>query len=92
MLRGEADAITPLAEHRAMAALIPGAKLAIVPGAGHMTPIEKPEAVARALRDWLLAWPNVSSKRLSIPDGLPHATNRWLRRLSPWSRRVREPA
>ncbi|MCJ2097320.1 alpha/beta fold hydrolase [Methylobacterium sp. E-046] len=55
VLCGETDAITPLAEHRAMAALIPGAKLVIVSSAGHMTPVEQPEAVAQALRDWLLA-------------------------------------
>ncbi|WP_407530840.1 alpha/beta fold hydrolase [Methylobacterium oryzisoli] len=55
VLCGEADAITPVAEHRAMAALIPDAKLVIVPRAGHMTPIEQPQAVAQALRDWLLA-------------------------------------
>lgn len=53
ILCGEQDAITPLADHVAMAALVPQARLVAVPGSGHMTPIEQPEAVTRALRDWL---------------------------------------
>jgi len=54
VLCGEADAVTPPEGHRAMAALVPGARLVIVPDAGHMTPIEQPDAVARTLRAWLL--------------------------------------
>ncbi|WP_018261999.1 alpha/beta fold hydrolase [Methylobacterium sp. WSM2598] len=53
ILCGEADAVTPLADHRAMAALAPGARLVVVPESGHLTPIEQPAAVSRALRDWL---------------------------------------
>ncbi|KQP33683.1 alpha/beta hydrolase [Methylobacterium sp. Leaf104] len=53
VLCGASDAVTPPAMHREMAALAPGARLVIVPGAGHMTPIEQPEAVAEALRAWL---------------------------------------
>lgn len=53
ILCGEEDAITPLADHVAMAALVPQASFVAVPGSGHMTPIEQPEAVTRALRDWL---------------------------------------
>ncbi len=49
----EADVITPPAVHREMADLVPGSKLVIVPGSGHMTPIEGPEAVSLALRRWL---------------------------------------
>lgn len=40
---GEHDAITPPALSTAMAAAIPGATLAIVGGAGHMTALEQPE-------------------------------------------------
>ena len=54
VLCGEADAVTPPDLHREMAALVPGARLVIVEGAGHMSPIEQPEAVSRALRAWLL--------------------------------------
>ena len=36
-----------------LAALVPGARLEIVDGAGHMLPCEQPQAVARALRGLL---------------------------------------
>lgn len=53
ILCGENDRLTPLADHRDMASLPDRAKLVIVPRSGHMTPIEQPEAVTSALRDWL---------------------------------------
>lgn len=55
ILCGENDALTPLADHRAMAALSRHAVLVTVPESGHMTPIENPDAVNRALRHWLAA-------------------------------------
>ncbi len=51
---GEHDAITPLPACREMAD-IAKAPLVVVEGAGHMTPMEKPQAVTAALRKWLLA-------------------------------------
>jgi pimeloyl-ACP methyl ester carboxylesterase len=53
ILCGEEDRLTPLAEHQAMARLVPQARLVAVPGSGHMTPIENPAAVNAALRAWL---------------------------------------
>lgn len=50
---GEHDAITPPAEHAAMAAMIPGAKLVTLPGAGHMSNLEAPDAFNRALVSFL---------------------------------------
>jgi len=38
---GEFDAITPRAEAEAMAKAVRGARLVVVPGAGHMSPMEK---------------------------------------------------
>lgn len=55
ILCGEDDQLTPLAEHRAMARLAPHARLVAVPDSGHMTPIENPDAVNAALRQWLRA-------------------------------------
>ncbi|HEX5053601.1 MAG TPA: alpha/beta hydrolase, partial [Planctomycetota bacterium] len=46
---GSEDVITPVAEAEQMAKTIPGAKLAVVPGCGHMTPMEDPAAFAREL-------------------------------------------
>ncbi len=46
---GEHDAITPVAEAEAMARAVPGARLVVVPDAGHMTPMEQPDAFVAAL-------------------------------------------
>ncbi len=50
---GEGDQITPPDQAREMAAAIPGARLEIVPGAGHMLTLEQPARVGRLLRSWL---------------------------------------
>lgn len=49
---GAEDAITPVEGAREMAQMATGT-LEIIPGAGHMTPAEKPEIVAAALRRFL---------------------------------------
>jgi pimeloyl-ACP methyl ester carboxylesterase len=54
ILCGENDRVPPLADHYEMARLAPQAKVVIVARSGHMTPIENPEAVTYALREWLL--------------------------------------
>lgn len=36
-----------------IAGMIDGVRLVIIPGSGHMTPMEKPEDVTRAMREWL---------------------------------------
>jgi pimeloyl-ACP methyl ester carboxylesterase len=52
---GREDRRTPPAAHEELAALIPGARLRVVERAGHFTPLEEPQAVTDALRDWLQA-------------------------------------
>jgi pimeloyl-ACP methyl ester carboxylesterase len=47
---GEHDGVTPPAAAEEMAALGDGATLHVVPGSGHLTPIEAPDAVAAALQ------------------------------------------
>jgi pimeloyl-ACP methyl ester carboxylesterase len=54
VLGGENDVLTGVPEQRELAGMIEGAHLVVVPGGGHMIPIEKPEEVTRALREWLL--------------------------------------
>jgi pimeloyl-ACP methyl ester carboxylesterase len=52
LICGEQDRITPPAGMEEIAA-ITGAPLVIIGDAGHMTPMERPEAVNAALREWL---------------------------------------
>jgi pimeloyl-ACP methyl ester carboxylesterase len=53
ILVGDADAITPPAAAQGMQKAIPNSKLVTVRGAGHMTPMEQPEQVNRAIREFL---------------------------------------
>ncbi len=50
---GEYDAITPPASAESMAHATPRASLHVVPGVGHMSPMEAPDAVAAILRTHL---------------------------------------
>ncbi len=52
VLVGEADRLTTPELAREMAEAIPGATLEIIPGAGHVTPLERPGLVAAALQRW----------------------------------------
>lgn len=53
VLVGSEDALTPLAESVAMANAIPSARLEVIPNAGHLSNLEKPEAFIRALTGFL---------------------------------------
>ncbi len=50
---GRQDALTTLAQHEEMAALIPGAELVVIEECGHISSLERPEEVTAALRNWL---------------------------------------
>ncbi len=50
---GEHDMISPPDEMRAIAAALPQAELLLVPDAGHLAPLERPDVVNPALRDFL---------------------------------------
>ncbi|TFZ04382.1 alpha/beta fold hydrolase [Ramlibacter rhizophilus] len=50
---GRQDAWSPLARHEQMRSELPQARLVVIEDAGHMSPMEQPEAVTRALREWL---------------------------------------
>ena len=50
---GDLDATIPAAEARSMAERIPGARLTVIPGAGHLSCIERPEEVNAALIELL---------------------------------------
>ena len=50
---GALDSWSPPQQHRAMQAHVPGSVLTVIDDCGHMAPMEAPDAVAQALRQWL---------------------------------------
>lgn len=55
VIAGEKDVGTPPAMSEAIAARIPGARLAIIPGAAHLSAVEKPADFSALVRDFLAA-------------------------------------
>ncbi|HEV7612169.1 MAG TPA: alpha/beta fold hydrolase [Steroidobacteraceae bacterium] len=53
LLSGSEDEWSPISQHEIMGRRIPHATLFEIHGAGHLAPIERPDAVAVALREWL---------------------------------------
>jgi pimeloyl-ACP methyl ester carboxylesterase len=53
VLVGEQDQGTPLALSQEMAAAISGSRLVVVPECGHLSTMERPEAVTKALVEWM---------------------------------------
>lgn len=53
VIAGGADAGTPVAMSEAIAARIPGARLAVIPGAAHLSCAEKPEEFAALVEEFL---------------------------------------
>lgn len=53
ILCGEHDTLTPIKRHEFMAGLMPDARLQIIPGAGHMPPLEQPVLLTEIFREWL---------------------------------------
>jgi len=56
VLSGALDEVSPPALQEELAGALPHARHVVLVGCGHMSPLESPDAVAAALRDWL-AWP-----------------------------------
>jgi 3-oxoadipate enol-lactonase len=52
VMHGERDRLVPPAASKLLAARIPGAELAVVPGAGHAYALEAPDASLELLLDW----------------------------------------
>lgn len=53
VLVGEEDQVTPPEHAKEIAAAVPGARLVVLPDCGHLSTLEQPAAVTRALVDWL---------------------------------------
>jgi pimeloyl-ACP methyl ester carboxylesterase len=54
VLCGRQDSLTPLALHEEIAGLIPFSRLSIIDDCGHLSTMERPEAVSAAMEAWLL--------------------------------------
>ena len=57
LLWGERDARSPLRVARQFEAAISGAKLVVIPGAGHLSQLERPDPFNQAVRDFCRAHP-----------------------------------
>ena len=55
VLCGRQDALTPLSRHEEIAAGIKNARLEVIEDCGHLSTLERPDAVNVALRRWLAA-------------------------------------
>jgi len=53
VLCGDADQLTPPAIAEEIAAGIAGARFTLIEGSGHLSPLEQPEVVNRAMIEWL---------------------------------------
>jgi pimeloyl-ACP methyl ester carboxylesterase len=51
---GLEDQLCPPEWHRQWMAMVPGSRLAMVAGSGHMLPLEQPDAFAKAIGQWLI--------------------------------------
>ena len=54
---GAEDTLSPVADAEAMAAAVPGARLEVLPAAGHLTALETPDELTAVLRRFLDALP-----------------------------------
>lgn len=53
LIVGREDSWSPPAQHEDMQAALPHATLTVIEDCGHMSPVEQPEAVTRALKTWM---------------------------------------
>ncbi|MDF3470150.1 alpha/beta hydrolase [Sulfitobacter sp. M28] len=53
VLCGEHDQLCPVKRHSFMAELIPYAELVVIPDAGHLPTLKKPDETTAALRNWM---------------------------------------
>jgi len=58
VIGADQDALRSAQETRELANAIPGARLEVIDGSGHMLPLEQPEALVTTLQSWLLASAN----------------------------------
>ncbi|MEU4040841.1 4-carboxymuconolactone decarboxylase [Streptomyces antibioticus] len=72
VLAGSDDQVTGPAEARTLVAGIPDARLAVVPGASHLVPVEQPAAVTDLLvRHFSTAWQPAPDAGRTVVPGIP---------------------
>jgi pimeloyl-ACP methyl ester carboxylesterase len=54
LLSSDEDQWSPISQHEQIRSQVPGSRLVALEGVGHMTPVEAPQAVAEAIRSWLI--------------------------------------
>jgi pimeloyl-ACP methyl ester carboxylesterase len=69
LLSGTNDTWSSLSQHADMQRSVPHATLVEIAGAGHMAPIERPDAVARALKAWLARVPAAQPEERTRTSG-----------------------
>lgn len=73
VLWGARDPLIPVAHGRALAAAIPGARLEVLPHAGHLPPLDAPDAVTAAVRAATATDPGTPASASGPGGGLPSA-------------------
>lgn len=53
LITGSEDKWSPVAQHQSIQLQIPGSKLVVLEGVGHMSTVEAPRPIAAAMREWL---------------------------------------
>jgi pimeloyl-ACP methyl ester carboxylesterase len=53
LISGSKDKWSPVSQHEGIQQQIPGSRLVVLEGVGHMSTIEAPEEIAGAMREWL---------------------------------------
>ncbi|MGM9385907.1 bifunctional 3-oxoadipate enol-lactonase/4-carboxymuconolactone decarboxylase PcaDC [Streptomyces antibioticus] len=72
VLAGSDDQVSGPAEARTLVAGIPDARLAVVPGASHLVPVEQPAAVTDLLvRHFSTAWQQATDAGRTVVPGIP---------------------
>lgn len=82
---GDKDVLTPPAHAAALAQAVPGARLTVTPGAGHMLPLERDALVTEALVELVEQAQATRTRRRGRPAGTgPRAARRtaWWRRMT----------
>lgn len=66
------DALCPVSYHEEIVAVIPRARLAVVQNCGHLSALERPDAVAALIQEWMSRWSTDDDEFLLRHGGQQH--------------------